>query len=115
MRPLTFAICLLFALDSIQAQTAAWHPSPGHAQIPIWPGRPPAARPLAEPEFAKTVNGDGQSGVPTLTNPEPVTLLLRRPHIRRNDRRPDTRVGFKPDHNVVDDEVVVILPVLVGR
>ena len=36
------------------AQTA-WQPSPGHTQIPIWPGAVPDARPLDAPEISGTV------------------------------------------------------------
>ncbi len=36
------------------AQTA-WQPSPGHTQIPIWPGVAPDSRPLKEPEVSGTV------------------------------------------------------------
>ena len=36
------------------AQTSPWQPSPGHTQIPIWPGPVPNARPAAGPEIAVT-------------------------------------------------------------
>jgi hypothetical protein len=50
MKPLRFAIYVLFAFESLGAQTTAWQPSPGHTQIPIWPGAPPDAQPLSRPE-----------------------------------------------------------------
>jgi acetyl esterase/lipase len=31
---------------------STWQPSPGHKQVPIWPGTPPDARSLVGPEFA---------------------------------------------------------------
>jgi acetyl esterase/lipase len=58
MKPLIFTLCALFALDSLNAQTPAWQPSPGHAQVPIWPGTVPDARPVAGPEFANITTGD---------------------------------------------------------
>jgi len=58
MKPSIAALCILFAFGSLHAQTAAWQPSLGHSQMPIWPGTPPNARVLAEPEIAKTVDGD---------------------------------------------------------
>ncbi len=35
-----------------------WQPSPGHTQIPIWPGNPPDPQPVAGPEFAETSGND---------------------------------------------------------
>jgi acetyl esterase/lipase len=43
MKPLTFTLCIVFAFGSVRAQTPAWQPSPGHTQIPIWPGAVPDA------------------------------------------------------------------------
>jgi acetyl esterase/lipase len=37
------------------AGQAAWQPSPGHQQLPIWPGAVPNARPVDGPEVAGTV------------------------------------------------------------
>ena len=37
------------------AEEAAWQPSPGHTQLPIWPGAAPDARPVDGPEVAGTV------------------------------------------------------------
>ena len=45
------------------AGQAAWQPSPGHTQLPIWPGAVPDARPVDGPEVAGTVvdaNGRAQ-------------------------------------------------------
>src|SRR5689334_23784164 len=40
---------------ALGAQTPAWQPSPGHSQIPLWPGAVPNARPVTAPEtFATT-------------------------------------------------------------
>lgn len=55
-KPLIFALSLLLGLNNLAAQTSAWQPSPGHTQIPIWPGAPPDARPIAGPEAVVTVN-----------------------------------------------------------
>src|SRR5271170_7501355 len=40
----TFALCVLFVAGGLSAQTNVWQPSPGHVQIPIWPGAIPDAR-----------------------------------------------------------------------
>ncbi len=54
MRPLFFELVVLLACHSIYAQTHAWQPSPGHRQIPIWPGAVPDARQVSLPETAET-------------------------------------------------------------
>ncbi len=64
MKPLIFAFCVPFAFSGVSAQTTAWHPSPGHRQVPIWPGAVPDAQPVAGPEVAATAKGliAGKSG-----------------------------------------------------
>ncbi|HWY26296.1 MAG TPA: alpha/beta hydrolase [Candidatus Angelobacter sp.] len=54
MRTLIFALCVVFAFGDLSAQTPGWQPSPGHTQVPIWPGTVPDAQPVAGPEVAKT-------------------------------------------------------------
>src|SRR2546427_10811698 len=46
---------LLPSLAGPCAAQTAWQPSPGHTQVPIWPGAVPDARPLAGPEVSGTV------------------------------------------------------------
>ena len=50
MKPLLFAFCFVFAFGGLSAQTPVWQPSPGHTQVPIWPGTPPDAQAVAGPE-----------------------------------------------------------------
>jgi acetyl esterase/lipase len=54
MKPLIFALCVVSACCGLSAQTPGWQPSPGHTQVPIWPGAAPDAQPVAGPEVAKT-------------------------------------------------------------
>src|SRR5207245_849862 len=54
MKPLIFAVCVVFALGGLRAQTTGWRPSPGHTQVPIWPGTVPDPQPVAGPEVATT-------------------------------------------------------------
>src|SRR2546426_12009689 len=49
------AVSLLLSLAGPCAAQTAWQPSPGHTQVPIWPGAVPDARPLAGPEVSGTV------------------------------------------------------------
>jgi acetyl esterase/lipase len=43
MKSFVVALCVVFALGRLSAQTNVWQPSPGHTQIPIWPGAAPHA------------------------------------------------------------------------
>jgi acetyl esterase/lipase len=58
MKCLTLSICLVFAFGDLGAQTPAWQPSPGHTQVPIWPGPVPDSQPAAGPEVFKTTGPD---------------------------------------------------------
>jgi len=50
MKPLTFALCVVIALSCESAHADTWQPSPGHSQVPIWPGAVPDAIPNPKPE-----------------------------------------------------------------
>jgi len=67
MKPLLFALCVMFAFGRLSAQTNVWQPSAGHTQLPIWPGAVPDAQPVAGPEDDTT----------TVTNP----LIAGRPWV----------------------------------
>lgn len=54
MKPLILALWVVSAFSGLSAQKPAWQPSPGHTQVPIWPGRVPDPQPVAGPEVAKT-------------------------------------------------------------
>jgi acetyl esterase/lipase len=64
MKPLIFALCVVFACGRLSAQTNVWQPSPGHTQVPIWPGAVPDAQPVAGPEVATTVTNSLVAGKP---------------------------------------------------
>jgi acetyl esterase/lipase len=55
MKPLIFA---LFILGVLNAQSPTWQPSPGHTQLPIWPGNAPDPQPVAGPESVSTSGKD---------------------------------------------------------
>ena len=52
---------LIFVFADLPAQPAVqpsgWQPSPGHTQIPIWPGVPPDAQAPRGPAIAAWVDG----------------------------------------------------------
>ena len=50
MKFLIVALWVVFAFGPLNAQTNVWQPSPGHTQIPIWPGAAPDAQPVPGPE-----------------------------------------------------------------
>jgi len=58
MKTLLIALFAACACASLHAQTFTWQPSPGHTQVPIWPGAVPDAQPVAGPEFAVTTGKD---------------------------------------------------------
>src|ERR1700685_4472881 len=58
MKALIFALFVIAAFGSLSAQKTVWQPSPGHMQIPIWPGAAPDPQPVAGPEFAETSGKD---------------------------------------------------------
>jgi hypothetical protein len=60
MKTLIFVFCIVFFLSNLNAQKAVWQPSPGHMQIPIWPGAAPDARPVAPGSHGD--NGQGLAG-----------------------------------------------------
>lgn len=74
MKPLLFALCVVFACGGLGAQNSVWQPSPGHTQIPIWPGAAPDPQPVAGPEVAKSsgkqlIAGRPMVGVDNVTRP----------------------------------------------
>ena len=54
MKPSLFVLFVVFAFSALSAQTPVWQPSPGHTQVPIWPGAVPDAQPVAGPEDETT-------------------------------------------------------------
>src|SRR5436190_13440284 len=49
-----FALAASFAFSGLRAQTNLWQPSPGHTQLPIWPGTVSDAHPVPGPEHMTT-------------------------------------------------------------
>ncbi|MBW8771426.1 MAG: alpha/beta hydrolase [Gemmatimonadetes bacterium] len=60
------ALMLLVAPVAARAQQASpWQPSPGHVQVPVWPGTPPNLRPPAGPEtVTRTKSNELVAGQP---------------------------------------------------
>jgi acetyl esterase/lipase len=64
MNPLICVLFIAFGAGSLSAQTPAWQPSPGHTQVPIWPGAVPDAQPATGPEDLKTDTTEPVAGRP---------------------------------------------------
>ena len=64
MKPFIFALGILFAWAGLGAQTNVWQPSPGHTQIPIWPGAVPDAHAQLVPGPEYVTNMVSPTGVP---------------------------------------------------
>jgi acetyl esterase/lipase len=62
--PLTLAFCALLVSGLAGAQAPVWHPSPGHTEIPLWPGTAPDPRPVTGPEFVTTTDTELVAGRP---------------------------------------------------
>ena len=50
MKTLILVACIVLAYGRLDAQTNVWQPSPGHVQVPIWPGAIPDPLPFPGPE-----------------------------------------------------------------
>jgi hypothetical protein len=69
---LIFTYCVASANAALIAQTPDWHPSSGHTQIPIWPGKPPDAVPYGR-EVTTLVQSPGEP---------PATVVVRFRNLR---------------------------------
>lgn len=92
MKPSLLAFCVLFVWDGLSAQTAAWQPSPGHTQVPIWPGAVPDARPVTGPETLK---------------PDAKDLVAGRPWVYINNVSRPTMTVYSPNGKNTGAAVVV--------
>lgn len=54
MKPFVLAVCVVYGCVGLNAQKFVWQPTPGHTQVPIWPGAVPDARPVAGQEKVET-------------------------------------------------------------
>ncbi|HZY63997.1 MAG TPA: alpha/beta hydrolase [Edaphobacter sp.] len=62
MKALIFALLTTFAFAGANAQTQPWQPSPGHTQVPIWPGAAPDPQPTKGPETTELVTKELVAG-----------------------------------------------------
>ena len=58
MKSLIITLCIVSMCGGLSGQKPVWQPSPGHTQVPIWPGKVPDPQPVAGPEFVETSGKD---------------------------------------------------------
>ena len=58
MRTFFVALFVVYACGNLGAQKTVWQPSPGHTQVPIWPGAVPDPRPVQKQESAEISGKD---------------------------------------------------------
>ena len=92
MKLLIFAFCVVLGSSGLSAQTPSWEPSPGHTQVPIWPGAVPDARPVTGPESTKIDAKD---------------LVAGRPWVYINDVSRPTMTVYSPKEKNTGAAVVV--------
>ncbi len=74
MKPLFFALCVVFACCGLSSGQTAWQPSAGRTQIQICPGAAPDPQPVAGPETVEIdpkflIAGSTVTGVKNVTRP----------------------------------------------
>lgn len=74
MRLSVLSLCIVLACYGAIAQKFVWQPSPGHSQVPIWPGATPDPQPVAGPEYAdidpkSLIGGRTVTGIANVTQP----------------------------------------------
>ncbi len=68
-------LCCFLVCGRVLAQKPVWQPSPGHSQMPIWPGAVPDPQPTSGPEFEETTprewqnTGKPATGISNVTRP----------------------------------------------
>ena len=102
-------VALAASASGLRAEDAAWQPSPGHTQVPIWPNAVPDARPVEGPEESGTVvDGAGSkrlvAGRPWVyvaRVSQPTMTVFLYPTVDGADKescRPDFAVALYPGH-----------------
>jgi acetyl esterase/lipase len=66
-KPILVIFLLVLACAHSHAHAAVWQPSPGHVQVPIWPGAVPDAMPNPKPESVDPGGGAYDVSRPTMT------------------------------------------------
>ena len=80
MKTLLLMLCSLLGATGVQARPQVWQPAPGHAQVPIWPGKVPDAHDVPGPETATVSKGlIGGRPATAITNVTQPTMTVYAP------------------------------------
>lgn len=81
MKLLLIFILVMLTFSGLYAQQTLWQPSPGHTQMPIWPGAAPDPQPVKGPETTATETKDLVAGKPWtyITNVIQPTMIVYSP------------------------------------
>lgn len=104
VRKLLCSSLFLLSLSSLPRSVAAqsvWQPSPGHTQMPLWPGAVPDARPAAGPEHVEAVT-------------DPKDLVAGKPWLAIKDVSHPTLTVYRPKGRSTH-ATVIVSPVAVTR
>ncbi len=93
MKSFFLGVWVLLMCCSLSAQKTTWQPSPGHTQIPIWPGAAPDPQPVKGPESAES------SG--------PKSLIAGKPTVGINNVTVPTMTVYSPNGKNTGTAVVV--------
>jgi acetyl esterase/lipase len=66
-KPILAIFLFVLVCANLPAEAAVWQPSPGHVEVPIWPGAVPDAMPNAKPESVGPGGGSFDVSRPTMT------------------------------------------------
>jgi acetyl esterase/lipase len=108
MKPLISAVCVLFVLAGLSSgQDHGWQPSPGHTQVPIWPGIAPDSQPVTGPETSTSTSTGGEKDAPPLLS-SLAHLVARKPwtYVERVSR--PTMTVYSPEGKNTGVAVVVL-------
>jgi len=92
MRSFVFVLCVAFASAVLGAQQKGWQPSPGHTQVPIWPGAAP------DPQLVKG---------PETVEIDPKSLVAGRPIVGVSNVTRPTMTVYSPEGKNTGAAVVV--------
>ncbi len=82
-RAIIFAVCVVLACSAARAGTRVWQPSPGHTQVPIWPGAVPDAQSVPGPEYVVRSKGlIGGKPVVSVYNVSQPTMTVYSPTVK---------------------------------
>jgi acetyl esterase/lipase len=87
------SLVLLLAFRAAGAHAAPWQPSPGHTQLPLWPGKVPDAVPVPGPE--------------TVANVEPAKYIAGRTYAYVRNVSTPTMTVYSPKQTNTGAAVVV--------